>query len=130
MFSALVALIANTVPTGFGAVGVPVITLCNEVAPGGTASSEAICQISSYTVLQLSPLFIILPFIILMLTDHSRRAWLKNALLAVWVGGVSVGVQYVVAHYLGAETPAIIGSVAAILAIIAYARLFAPKKKT
>ena len=130
LFSALVALIANTVPTGFGAVGVPVITLCNEVAPGGTASSETICQISSYTVLQLSPLFIILPFIILMLTDHSRRAWLKNALLAVWVGGISVGVQYVVAHYLGAETPAIIGSVAAILAIIAYARLFAPKKKT
>lgn len=32
MFSALVALIGNTVATGFGAVGVPVTTLCNEVA--------------------------------------------------------------------------------------------------
>ena len=38
LFSALVSLIANTVPTGFGAVGVPVITLANEIAPGGVAS--------------------------------------------------------------------------------------------
>ncbi len=37
MFSALVALIANTVATGFGAVGVPVITLCNEIAATGSA---------------------------------------------------------------------------------------------
>lgn len=127
MFSALVALIGNTVATGFGAVGVPVTTLCNEVAPGGSASPEAICEISSYAVIQLAPLFILLPFIILMLTD--RKAWVKNLLLSVWVGVISLGVQYACAHYLGAETPAIIGSVAAILAIIVYAKLFTKKKK-
>lgn len=123
LFSALVALIANTVPTGFGAVGVPIITLCNEVAPGGAATSEAICEISAYAVLQLSPLFFILPLIILMLTDHRRQAWLKNVVLSLWVGGVSVVMQYVVAKYLGAETPAIIGSVAAIVAIIIYVKV-------
>ncbi len=123
LFSALVALIANTVPTGFGAVGVPIITLCNEVAPGGAATSEAICEISAYAVLQLSPLFFILPLIILMLTDHRRQAWLKNVVLSLWVGGVSVVTQYVVARYLGAETPAIIGSVAAIVAIIIYVKV-------
>lgn len=128
MFSALVALIGNTVATGFGAVGVPVTTLCNEVAPGGSASAESICQISGYAVLQLAPLFFLLPLIILMLTD--RKPVVKNFLLAAWVGGVSYGVQYLCARYLGAETPAIIGSVAAILAIIVYAKLFAPKKKT
>ena len=126
MFSALVALIGNTVATGFGAVGVPVTTLCNEVAPGGAASPEAICQISGYAVLQLAPLFILLPFIILWLTD--RKAVVKNLVLAVWVGGVSLAVQYVCARYLGAETPAIIGSVAAIVAIVVYARLFARRK--
>ena len=123
LFSALVALIANTVPTGFGAVGVPIITLCNEVAPGGAATSEAICEISAYAVLQLSPLFFILPLIILMLTDHRRQAWLKNVVLSLWVGGVSVVTQYVVARYLGAETPAIIGSAAAIVAIIIYVKV-------
>ena len=126
MFSALVALIGNTVATGFGAVGVPVTTLCNEVASGGAASPEAICEISGYAVLQLAPLFILLPFIILWLTD--RKVRVKNIVLALWVGGVSLAVQYVCARYLGAETPAIIGSVAAIVAIIIYARLFARRQ--
>ncbi len=127
LFSALVALIGNTVATGFGAVGVPVTTLCNEVAPGGAASADAICETSAFAVIQLSPLFILLPFIILMITD--RRAWVKNILLALWVGVISVAVQYVCARYLGAETPAIIGSVAAIVAIVVYEKLFGKKKE-
>jgi len=129
MFSALVALIGNTVATGFGAVGVPVTTLCNEVAPGGAASAEAICETSAFAVLQLSPLFVILPFIILMLTD--KKAIIKNIVLALWTGIISVLVQYICARYLGAETPAIIGSIAAIIAIIIYAKIFtkAPEKK-
>lgn len=127
MFSALVALIGNTVATGFGAVGVPVTTLCNEVAPGGAASPEAIREISAFAVVQLSPLFVLLPFIILWLTD--KKAWRKNITLALWVGLVSVGVQYVCARYLGAETPAIIGSVAAIVAIIIYTKLFVRRKQ-
>ena len=128
VFSALVALIANTVPTGFGAVGVPVITLCNEVAAGGVASPELIREVSTYCVVQLSPLFIILPFIILTLTNRSRSAIGRNLLISLWVGGISLATQYVVAMFLGAETPAIIGSVAAIIALVVYSKLFAPKK--
>ncbi len=127
MFSALVALLGNTVATGFGAVGVPVTTLCNEVSAGGVASPETICEISAMTIIQLSPLFVIIPFIILTLTDH--KALGKNLLVAIWVGGVSVAVQYFCARHLGAETPAILGSLAAIVAIIIYARLFARGKK-
>lgn len=127
VFSALVALLGNTVATGFGAVGVPVTTLCNEITPGGSAGAEVIRQISTYTVMQLSPLFIIIPFIILMLTD--RRQWIRNLALAVWTGGISLGVQYSCARWLGAETPAIVGSIAAILAIIVFARLFARGKE-
>ena len=128
VFSALVALIANTVPTGFGAVGVPVITLCNEVAAGGVASPELIREVSTYCVVQLSPLFIILPFIILTLTNRNRSAIGRNLLISLWVGGISLATQYVVAMFLGAETPAIIGSVAAIIALLVYSKLFAPKK--
>lgn len=126
-FSALVSLIANSVPTGFGAVGVPVTTLANEVAANGAATHEDLLDISSKVVLQLSPLMIILPFIILFLTDSSRKALVKNIVLALLVGVVSLVVQYVSARYLGAETPAIFGSVAAILVIILYAKLFTKK---
>lgn len=130
VFSALVSLIANTVPTGFGAVGVPIITLCNEVAPTGAATPELIHTVAGNCVLQLSPLFIILPFIILTLTNHDKKAILRNALLSLWVGGISLAAQYAVAVFWGAETPAIIGSIAAIVAILAYSKLFAPKKNT
>lgn len=122
LFSALVALIANSVPTAFGAVGVPVLTLANEV---GATTPEAICDISVKAVLQLSPLMFAIPFVLLTLTDHRRRALGKNLLLALWVGAVSLAVQYLAARHLGAETPAILGSVAAIGAILVYVKLFA-----
>ena len=125
MFSALVSLIGNTVATGFGAVGVPVTTLCNEVAEGGSASVAQICETSAFAIIQLAPLFIILPFIILTLTD--KHNLVKNLIIALWVGVISVVVQFVCGYYLGSETPAIIGSLAAIIAIIAYAKVFARK---
>lgn len=121
LFSATVALIANSVPTAFGAVGVPVQTLCNEV---GATTGEQVREIAAMCVVQLSPLMFVIPFVILMLTDHSRRAWLKNIALSVWVGGISLAVQYLVAKYVGVETPAILGAIASILAILLYTRLF------
>ena len=127
VFSALVSLIANTVAVAFGAVGGPVTTLCNEVAVGGAASAEAIMQTSSYIVIQLSVLFFLVPFIILMITD--KKAILKNIALSLWTGVFSFGAQYACARFLGAETPAIVGSLAAIVAIIVYAKLFGKKHK-
>ena len=52
-----------------------------------------------------------------------------NLIIALWVGVISVVVQFVCGYYLGSETPAIIGSLAAIIAIIAYAKVFARKSK-
>jgi lactate permease len=118
MFSALVALLGNTVATGFGAVGVPVTTLCNEISSGGSASAQTVCEVSTFAVLQLAPLFILIPFVILLLTDH--KAWIKTIILSLWVGIVSLAVQLLCARFLGAETPAILGSIAAIAALIAY----------
>lgn len=101
MFSALVSLIGNTVATGFGAVGVPVTTLCNEVAESGSASAAQICETSAFAIIQLAPLFIILPFIILTLTD--KHNLIKNLIIALWVGVISVVVQFVCGYYLGSR---------------------------
>ena len=123
-FSAFVSLLANTVATGFAAVGVPITTLCNE-ASGGMASAEMIREVSAFSILQLSPLFFLIPFVILVLTEKS--AWLKNIVLSVWVGGVSLATQFLCAWKLGAETPAIIGSIAAILSLIVASKFVAGK---
>lgn len=122
IFSALVSLLGNTVATGFGAVGVPLTTVCNEISTGGSASFQEICEVSTFYAIQLTILFFLIPFVILMLTD--RRAWMKNIFIAMWVGGVSFVVQLICAISLGSETPAILGTLAAILALIVYDRLF------
>lgn len=120
-FSALAALLGNTVATGFGALGVPVITLCKEASPDGVVSGQFLQEVAGDIIIQLLPMFFFIPFVILMLTD--RKAWLKNLILAVWVGGISAASQYACVRYLGAETPAIIGSIAAIFALIIAARV-------
>lgn len=126
VFSALVALLGNSVVTAFGAVGVPMITLCNEISPNGVATAQTLSEVSVFTIVQLSPLFFIMPFIILFLTD--RKAWVKNICLSLWVGAVSLAVQLLCAKFIGAETPVILGSIAAIVAIFVYTRLFIKKK--
>lgn len=125
-FSAIVALLGNTVATGFAALGVPITTLCKEASTGGEPTIQMIQEVSTFTILQLSPIFFLIPFTILMLTDKS--AWKKNILLTLWVGGVSLIVQLLCAYYLGAETPAILGSIAAIMALIVAAKFIARTK--
>ena len=122
IFAAVVSLIANSVATGFGAVGTPVIVLSKQ------AGIEYIQTLSVEIVWQLSPLMFIIPFILLFMTDSSSKLIPRHLLLSGIVGAVSIIVQYMAARYMGPETPAILGSIASILVIIAFARLM-PKDK-
>jgi len=121
MFSAVICLVANTVAVGFGAVGLPATTLANQVADG-TASPEMLCEVATFIIVQLSLMFYITPFIILMMTDRTKIV--KNICIALFVGTFSIIVQFCCAHFLGPETPAILGSVAAIIAMLIYNKLF------
>ncbi len=114
IFAATVSLIANSVATGFGAVGTPVIVLAKE-------TNLNVMAISADVILQLAVLMFLIPFIILHLTDPTKKA--KNLTLTVLVGASSLIAQYLTAKYVGAETPAIIGSIVAIIVIIAYAKM-------
>jgi len=127
MFSAVICLVANTVAVGFGAVGLPATTLANQVAASGVASPEELCEVATFIILQLSLMFYITPFLILMMTD--RKKILKNITIALFVGTFSIIVQFCCAHFIGPETPAILGSVAAICAMLIYNRLFIKKNE-
>ena len=122
MFSAVICLVANTVAVGFGAVGLPATTLANQVAAEGVASPEMLCEVATFIILQLSLMFFITPFLILMMTDRTKIV--KNLTLALFVGCFSIIVQFCCAYFLGPETPAILGSVAAIIAMLIYNKLF------
>ncbi len=122
MFSAVVSLIANSVPTAFGAVGIPVIVLAREVD-----MADQITTISANVVWQLSILMFLIPFVILTLTSKSLKAIPRNIILSLLTGGVTLAVQYYSAVHIGAETPAILGSIASIFVIIAFGKITAKK---
>ena len=96
MFSAVICLVANTVAVGFGAVGLPATTLANQVAASGTATPEELCEVATFIILQLSLMFYITPFLILMMTDKTKI--LKNITIALFVGTCSIVVQFCASH--------------------------------
>lgn len=122
IFSATVSLIANSVATAFGAIGTPVLVLAKE-------TSLNVQTLSTNVVLQLSVLMFLIPLILLFLTNPKLKSLPKNVLLALLVGSVSLGSQYIAARYIGAESPAIIGSILSIIVIILYGKLTATKKE-
>ena len=93
IFSAIVSLIANSVPTAFGAVGVPVIVLAQE-------TELPLIPLSTAVVLQLSVLMLLVPLAITFLADPRLKALPKNLLLSLCVGGISLAAQYLSAHYI------------------------------
>lgn len=122
IFSATVSLIANSVATAFGAIGTPVLVLAKE-------TNLDVQTLSTNVVLQLSVLMFLIPLVLLFLTDPKVKSLPKNLFLALLVGGVSLGSQYVAARYMGAESPAIIGSILSIIVIVAYGKLTASKEE-
>lgn len=122
LFSALVSLLSNSVPTAFGAVGIPVKAIALEI---GQTNLE---QLGSEVVLQLIPLMIIVPFIIVTLTDSSLKALPKNIALSLTVGIVSIAVQYYSVFYIGIETPAVLGSIASIIVIVIWGKIITKKE--
>jgi len=117
IFSAVVCLIANSVSTAFGAIGTPVKALSTE------AGLTDIHELSIDVVSQLSPLMFIIPFILVFMTNPTLKALPKNFILSIIVGSVSLATQYMAATHIGPETPAIIGSLASIVAIVIFGKL-------
>lgn len=122
VFSAVASLIANSVSTGFGSVGIPVKVLAEQT------QITDIQTLSSNLVIQLSPLMFLIPFVLVFMTDPRIKSLPKNLLLTVIVGSVSLIAQYASAAHIGAETPAITGSIASIIAIIIYAKITSKKE--
>jgi lactate permease len=122
LFSALVSLLSNSVPTAFGAVGIPVKAIAIEIGHTDLQS------LGSEVVFQLSPLMIIVPFLIVFLTDSSLKSLPKNIALSLVVGAVSIAVQYYSVIYIGIETPAVLGSIASIIVIVIWAKVTAKKE--
>lgn len=122
LFAAIISLVANTVPTAFGAVGIPVSTLAQVTGLEVTTLSYTI-------VLQLTLFIIIIPFILVIMTGRSIKA-LKGVVGISLASGIAFAIpQIFVAKYLGAELPALVGSLFSMATTIGMALVFHKDKK-
>ncbi|HEX2946889.1 MAG TPA: L-lactate permease [Clostridia bacterium] len=114
--AAVLCLVANTVPVAFGVVGIPVITLAQ-------VTGLPLGDISLYTALQLLPLSVVLPFILVVITTGKVRD-ARGMLPAIVICGITFAAgQTSVAWAVGPELAAVVGSIFALAASVLCVRL-------
>lgn len=121
IFAATVCLVANTTPVAFGSIGIPTVTAANVtgMSPHMTAS---------YVVLQLAVMVIAAPFLVVFMTGKHEGAKgfsdYKDIIFITLMSGVSFVIpQYLTARFIGAELPAVIGSVCCMAVTIILAKV-------
>ena len=111
VLAAVLCLVANTVPVAFGVVGIPVITLSQ-------VTGLSLDRISLYTALQLLPLTLLLPLVLVVLTT-GRFKDIKGMAAVIAVSGTFFAAgQTLIAWAVGPELAAVVGSILALAASI------------
>ena len=119
----LICLVANGVPTCFGSVGVPTVSLA------GLTGLDPV-QLAFTEMLQLAPFFVIVPFIIVVIaaeTDDASRPGIATRLRGAGVVALASGVSYAlpslaVAAFVGPELTVVVGSLCSLLVTALLAR--------
>lgn len=117
VFAAIICLIANTTPTAFGAIGLPVTTLAKvaNLDPGILSLAVGV---------QLSVLIVLVPLVLVMLTGKGIKA-VKGVIGISLASGLSFAIPEVfAAKYIGAELPALLGSVVCMAVTVIAAKVF------
>lgn len=120
IFACTISLVADSVPTAFGGVGIPVITLAKETDIDWKILSTNI-------VSQLAVIHAVWCTVTLFLIDKTLAKWKENLIFGTIVGGSSLLGQWVGAQYLGVEFPAITGTIGIIVSVLIYAKITKPK---
>ncbi|MGN1276473.1 MAG: L-lactate permease [Floccifex sp.] len=111
IFSCLVCLIANGVPTPFGSIGIPTVTLAGLVGLENTT-------LSFYTAIQLAPFILLCPILIVMATGKGLKA-LKGVLPVTLASGISFFIPtLIIGNFVGAELAVVVGSVCSLFVTI------------
>lgn len=117
LFASVICLIANTVPTAFGAIGIPISTLAK-------LTGLDVNLLSYYAAIQLVLFIILITFVLVMLTTKSIKG-VKGVFLITFVSGLSFAIpELLAAKYTGAELPSLIGSVCSMAATVFMAKVF------
>lgn len=120
LWGAGVALIANTAPVAFGAIGVPVIV-------AASVSGLDLMSVSSLAGRQLSLLALIVPFWVCIAMCGFRRS--MEVLPAILVSGVSfAAAEFLLSNYHGPTLPDIGSAIASIVCLVLLLKVWRPKQ--
>ena len=120
---------AILISLGFKPIFSATVSLITPVLVLAKETNLDVLHLSTNVVLQLSVLMFLIPLVLLFLTDSKIKSLPKNIFLALLVGSVSLISQYLAAKYMGAESPAIIGSILSIIVIVLYGKLTSSKEE-
>lgn len=140
LVAAMVALIGNSTPVGFGAVGTPIIggfaSLTDIVAAGGyqgdflsfLAEIGSFITLSQFVIGSLIPLAMVCTMTLI--TEGSIKKGLEVTPLAIFGGLVFTIPQVLLAYFVGPEIPSLLGALIAIPVFVISIKngLFIPKK--
>jgi len=117
IFAAVICLLANTVPTAFGAVGIAVTTLAR-------VTDLPVADLSWTIALQLSPFILLMPFVLVLVTARSLKG-MRGVWGVTFVSALSFVVpQLLAARFLGEMLPTLVGSLCSMGSTILYVRAF------
>ncbi len=118
LYAAGLCLIANTAPVAFGAVGIPIIAMCNLVGVDQHAVSAMVGRM-------LVPLSLTVPFFIVFLMDGFKGV--KETFPAIFVAAVSfTGTQFLSSNFLGAELPDIVSAIVSLACTSLFLKVWKP----
>jgi lactate permease len=119
------ALIANTSPVAFGALGTPIVTLADVTLPTGMARDAWELQLSRMAGRQLPFFSLIIPA--WLVTTLAGWRGMLGVLPAVLVcGGSFAVVQFLTANYFGPTLVDVAGGLASLLALALFLRVWKP----
>lgn len=119
IFAATVCLVANATPTAFGSIGIPTITAASVSGLDSKGVAVAV-------VIQLAVLVVLTPFLMMIMTGGSVKGLKGIGMITLLSGLGFIIPEYLTAKFVGAELPAVIGSVCSMAVTILAALL---KKK-
>lgn len=116
LFSCLVCLISNGFPTPWGSIGIPTVTVANLLGYPNTIS------LSTMQSIQAAIFFLIVPFLLVILTGKGTKA-LKGMVGLCLVSGLSFIIPMLLVSYtLGAELVMVIASVCSLALTVLMAK--------
>ncbi len=115
--AAVICLVANTVPTAYGAVGIAVTTLSK-------VTGLDVGTLNFYIGIQLSLFIVLCPFVLVIITGKGFKG-LKGVLGITLVSGVAFAIpQLLSSRFLTEQLPTLAGSLCSLGATIFWARFF------